>query len=116
MKYAVLGPDGQIRQVGLCQDEAVDLIDLQPGETLLQNAQVNINHQSRKVFYVNGAFEDRGPVFEPTYVDRRKGAYPSIGDQLDMLWHAMDTGQIPKAQQFYNALKAVKDKFPKNGG
>jgi len=26
----------------------------------------------------------------PAYVSQRKSAYPSIGDQLDMLWHTMD--------------------------
>jgi hypothetical protein len=55
------------------------------------------------------------PVREPTYDMKRKGAYPNYGEQLDMLWHAMDIGQIPKAQQFYNAIKAVKDKYPKGG-
>jgi len=47
----------------------------------------------------------------------RKGAYPSIGDQLDMLWHAVDTGDWTAAKvkttEFYTALKAVKDANPK---
>lgn len=47
------------------------------------------------------------------YDMKRRREYPSIGDQLDMLWHAMDTNQIPRAQQFYNTVKAVKDKYPK---
>ena len=44
-------------------------------------------------------------------------AYPSIGDQLDMLWHAVDTGDWTAAKvkttEFYTALKAVKDANPK---
>jgi hypothetical protein len=55
------------------------------------------------------------PLYPPTFENTRKFAYPSVRDQLDMLWHAMDSGQIPKAQKFYNALKAVKDKYPKGG-
>lgn len=47
------------------------------------------------------------------YEGLRRNAYPDIGDQLDMLWHAMDSGQISKAEDFYNALKAVKDLYPK---
>ena len=43
----------------------------------------------------------------------RNGAYPSIGDQLDMLWHAMDDGKLPKDNAFYEAVKAVKDANPK---
>ena len=47
----------------------------------------------------------------------REVAYPSIGDQLDMLWHAVDTGDWTAAKvkttEFYTALKAVKDANPK---
>ena len=51
------------------------------------------------------------------YSRNRKAAYPSIGDQLDMLWHAVDTGDWTAAKvkttEFYTALKAVKDANPK---
>ena len=47
----------------------------------------------------------------------REAAYPSIGDQLDMLWHAIDTGDWTAAKvkttDFYTQLKAVKDANPK---
>jgi len=39
--------------------------------------------------------------------------YPSIGDQLDMLWHAIDNGTLNKTSDFYTAIKAVKDAHPK---
>jgi hypothetical protein len=39
--------------------------------------------------------------------------YPSVEDQLDMLWQAMDKGQFPRAEPFYSTLKKVKDKYPK---
>ena len=52
-----------------------------------------------------------------TYARTRETAYPSIGDQLDMLWHAVDTGDWTAAKvkttEFYTALKAVKDANPK---
>jgi len=51
------------------------------------------------------------------YARTRANAYPSIGDQLDMLWHAIDTGDWTAAKvkttEFYTALKAVKDANPK---
>ena len=51
------------------------------------------------------------------YARTRETAYPSIGDQLDMLWHAIDTGDWTPAKvkttEFYTALKAVKDANPK---
>jgi hypothetical protein len=51
------------------------------------------------------------------YARDRATEYPTIGDQLDMLWHAIDTGDWTAAKvkltSFYTELKAVKDKYPK---
>ena len=49
-----------------------------------------------------------------TYKELRQDNYPSIGDQLDMLWHAIDAGTpLDKTSAFYIALSAVKTKYPK---
>ena len=44
-----------------------------------------------------------------------KNIYPQIGDQLDLLFHAIeaDTDLKTKFADFYNAIKAVKDAYPK---
>jgi hypothetical protein len=47
------------------------------------------------------------------YKNRRKVSYPPISDQLDMIWHGMDSGAFPKLDSFYQAIKSVKDKYPK---
>jgi hypothetical protein len=47
------------------------------------------------------------------YASLRTNQYPSIGDQLDMLWHAIDSGTLNKTSDFYTTLKAVKDAYPK---
>ena len=49
------------------------------------------------------------------YVTKRKAAYPQIGDQLDMLWHSIDQNAELKQKYFafYEAIKAVKAKYPK---
>jgi len=44
---------------------------------------------------------------------QRLRQYPSLGDQLDMLWHAIDTNSLNKTSDFYTAIKAVKDAHPK---
>lgn len=61
--------------------------------------------------------EPAAPVNEPVpvlpeYVEQRLAIYPTVGEQLDMLWHAMDSGEIPKAMEFYQRIKAVKDAVP----
>ena len=54
---------------------------------------------------------------QSNYAEQRRNAYPPIGDQLDMLWHSID--QNPELKQkyfnFYEAIKQVKVKYPKNG-
>ena len=54
---------------------------------------------------------------ESNYAQQRKNAYPAIGDQLDMLWHSIDQDPQLKSKyfDFYEAIKAVKVKYPKNG-
>ena len=49
------------------------------------------------------------------YARTRHAAYPTIGDQLDMLWHAIDADTTLKSDyaDFHTALKAVKDANPK---
>lgn len=47
------------------------------------------------------------------YQRQREPVYPSIKDQLDMLWHAIDSGTLDQNSTFYTTIKAVKDQFPK---
>lgn len=48
------------------------------------------------------------------YRASRRKEYPPIGDQLDMLWHAIDQGKLDKTSEFYKYIKAIKDKHPKS--
>lgn len=48
----------------------------------------------------------------PEYVEQRISLYPPIQEQLDMLWHAMNADQIPKATQFFDRIAAVKAAVP----
>ena len=62
--------------------------------------------------------EPTPPADTRTYDQKREAAYPPIGDQLDMLWHAIDVGDWTAAKvkttSFYTELKAVKDANPKS--
>ena len=72
-----------------------------------QEAQAVIDRQAR----INNEPE------QSAYAEQRRNAYPPIGDQLDMLWHSIN--QNPELKQkyfdFYEAIKQVKVKYPKNG-
>ena len=49
------------------------------------------------------------------YKSDRAASYPALGEQLDLLWHAIDNDSDLKSKLngFYNAIKAVKDSNPK---
>ena len=114
-------------------------------QALDSNAQFVINgtptneaEYQAQVKYVSGADENGSAIFKDTQdftwsevsakqtelqADydakqyQRDRVYPSIGDQLDMLWHSIDQdGELQtKYFEFYQAIKAVKVKHPKNG-
>ena len=82
------------------------LMDLTPEEEIqLENDKKN--HTSKDEIIVEQA----------PYINQRKNAYPEIGDQLDMLWHSIDQNAELKQKyfDFYQAIKSVKVKYPKNG-
>lgn len=50
-------------------------------------------------------------------INEDKPPYAPIGDQLDMLWHDIDSGKLgdtAKTGTWYLAVKKVKDNFPKD--
>ena len=85
-------------------------IQFTPEEEVLRDAeeQAWFKEQSKN----NETITEQAP-----YINQRKNAYPEIGDQLDMLWHSIDQDPQLKSKyfDFYEAIKAVKVKYPKNG-
>lgn len=58
----------------------------------------------------DGSFANPTPP-ELTYAEKREREYPSIPDQLDMQYH--DT--VNNTTTWKDAIKAIKDKYPKDG-
>jgi len=81
---------------------------IKDGATMPSEADVNAKIQELKDLDSNNE-SSKG------YVSQRRNAYPSIGDQLDMLWHSIDQNPTLKSQYFafYEAIKSVKVKNPK---
>lgn len=82
-------------------------------DAMRQTIANEITAEEYKDWRANGKYEvqtdDNGePVKQKT-----QDGYPSIEEQLDMLWHAIDTESLDKTSDFYINLKAVKDRFPK---
>lgn len=105
-----------------------------PPPSHLMDAAIELGFEA-KVWYVSGdviewkegesvtdeelaSIRARATELETAYNNKqyqrdRADAYPKLGDQLDMLWHAIDTGTLDKTSDFYTELKQVKDNNPK---
>jgi hypothetical protein len=77
-------------------------IKLDKGKYIINNNDENLPY-----------FINELPEVALTYSDRRKKEYPSIGSQLDMLYHAMKNGEIPVAAEWFNKINEIKNKYPK---
>lgn len=96
--YLLLNDDGSVFQRGRCLGE--EDIPQVPGKT----AEVIEAADPRRP----------KPPPEPSYDRYRAMAYPAIGDQLDAIWKALDTGNLTgEVKAMADRIKAVKAKYPK---
>ena len=115
MNYIIFDAQGAILRTLSCPPEAAEL-QVGPGEFIVEGvaniARDAVNPETGQV--IPGARpQPQSPA--TTYSQARRAMYPRIEEQLDMLWHAMDSLQIPRAEPFYTEIKAVKDANPKPG-
>lgn len=111
--FTIYNSLGEIVSTGQVQDEDFDLQVLAPGERIVEDRadpeKDIVDPKTKKV--VQGGRVVKSPV--RTYADKRRSLYPSAIDQLDMIWRAMDSGKLPKDNEFYTTIKLIKDQYPK---
>ena len=62
--------------------------------------------------YIDGEFVKK--VFEVNVDVERISAYKTVGEQLDMLWHELESnGTISDIGEWFTHIKNVKENFPK---
>lgn len=105
MKFALYNSLGVITATGECPDGMEARQKLEGTEVFVGEA---FMHDSIDV--ATGALLS-GVKPAPSYLELRR--YPPVAQQLDALWHAMNTGEIPIATAFYEGIKAIKDANPK---
>lgn len=108
MKYIVHDAAGNILRTGQCPDDQLEL-QARSGENVIEGEADDACHR-----IVGGEIMLAPLRLAPTsYAKERALEYPSIGEQMDALWHAMDSGDLPKIAAFYNPIAAVKAAHPK---
>lgn len=133
MNFIIHNAAGQILRTGSCPEdhmqlqaregetaiegEANDALDrIENGKVVALPAKLSANH----VFdYAAKQWKDprtsAQKAIDATNIIRANRArqYPPVGDQLDALWRAMDSGLLPKVPDFFNPIAAVKADYPK---
>lgn len=97
--------------------EDINTIEWHNGTTPIPVADIEAKMTELQAEYDANQYQKDNEPEQPDYIKQRKNSYPEIGDQLDMLWHSIDQNPALKSQyfEFYEAIKAVKVKHPKNG-
>jgi len=93
------------------------LLSLRPGAQWTLNGEVLTWSDETQTCPTNQEIQNEVDRLQGEYESneyQRLRQYPSIGDQLDMLWHAIDAGTLNKTSDFYTTIKAVKDAHPKS--
>jgi len=105
-------PDSPIADKTAWQTYRTKLRDLTNGLTTVEEVEAAINSDLKAKMN-----EMANDPKQSNYAQQRRNAYPEIGDQLDMIWHSIDQDPQLKSKyfDFYEAIKAVKVKYPKNG-
>jgi len=95
-----INPNAGVTMSGNTIDELeIEWLD---GTTPISKADIETKMAELQTVYDNNKYQ-------------RDRVYPSIGDQLDMLWHSIDEDPTLKSKYFtfYEAIKSVKVKNPK---
>ena len=93
-----INPDAQV----VINGEDLDQITWYAGTAVISKADIQAKQAELKTAYD-----------AKDYQRKRQPEYPNIGEQLDLLWHAIDDETLDKTSNFYTSLKATKDKYPK---
>jgi hypothetical protein len=121
--FAIYDSQGNISGILSIPEEFIDTQPLEPGQAYLKVEGENVEPYD-KVDVVNKKIlkqpkpeepKSYAPPEEPEYYKLRKMTYPSVQEQLDMLYDAMKSGEIPKATKWFNTITAIKENIPKNG-
>ena len=75
-------------------------------QSAIDAARTTLNNEASAIHYKSQRIGDPFPTEGDT-------VYPSIGDQLDLLYKDIVAGTVTTSGGFATAIKATKDKYPK---
>ena len=77
------------------------------GTQVGSEAQLLVSHDGLKLL------QDKWDENNKSYKKNREKEYPKVSEQLDKLYHDMTAGKLDATGEWHKAIKAIKDKYPK---
>jgi len=122
MKLAVLkakdtdNPSGMPDEWPTHCKEVADDYQAVGDEVLMTPEELQIMKAEQKSLYDAWYQDWQENVIKPSqWSENRVKEYPSVGDQLDMIWHTLNEGKpLDKTSEWFLSVKSVKDKYPKS--
>ena len=111
--FTIYNESGEILRSGQVPDEVFHLQCME-GEFIIEAQSDPGEHVVDVATQQVVAVVKPEPVVDMNYALGRVMAYPHVNEQMDMLWHAMDDGTLPKVEPFYSRILAVKLAYPKD--
>ena len=97
----------------ICGPQGLAIEDTRVPFIPAQNLKARQAYQSKWSEELGVVFQVAGDEHAPDYREQRRIAYPNLGEQLDKLFHDIDSGTLDKTGSFYEIIKAVKDEIPR---
>jgi hypothetical protein len=111
MRYLKVDSADTVVGLGACPDELYDELVRPDGIRFIAFNQA-FPDMAYEWKWQNETLVQQGLRIVLDYSAKRRADYPPIGEQLDALWHAMDTGTLPKVPEFFNPIDTVKRRHP----
>jgi len=82
-----------------------------PDEKVAKSLGLTLTTDREIVYGYDGKryFKGDEPIYEPSYTEKRVAEYPSIGDQLDMLYW----DKVNSTETWRETIAKIKAKYPK---
>jgi hypothetical protein len=115
--FAIFDASGKILRKGQCP-AAEHAAQVGPGEFLYVGQVGHFDRIDPVTREVTPEFFQRPPpatinIPLPEYAQRRRAAYPTVEQQLEWIWKAMDANELPRVEPMYSKIKVVRERFPK---
>lgn len=113
-KYIVVNQSNEVIGSGMCSEETFALFKSTDEKRYIE-VEETPSDLDKKWLFNNGKLIDAGPRIKRTYAVQRMETYPTVGEQLDVLWKILEpmAKEHPEGKKMLDLIQGIKQKYPK---